>query len=269
MLTELTDLMMLYGLRVLGGIALLIVGWLAAGWLARVSERLLGRVSRIDGTLRPFLASLVRYGVLAVTVVAVLQQVGIQAASLIAVLGAAGLAIGLALQGTLSNVAAGVMLLAFRPFRVGDYVTVAGQTGTVRSLSLFTTELATPDNIQIVVPNGQVWGSAVTNYSFHPTRRIDLAFGIGYGDDIDNALALLLAEVEQEPRCLKAPPPQALVDSLGDSAVKLVLRVWCAAADYGTLRADLTKACKRALETEGITLPYPQRELHLRPVAAE
>lgn len=252
-----------YGFQVVGAIAILIVGWIAAGWARRLVIKLLSRSDRIDDMLRSFLGSLTKYLIIAVTVIAVLNQFGIQTASLIAVLGAAGLAIGLALQGTLSNVAAGVMLLFFRPFKSGDYVEVADLAGTVKSVGIFVTELATPDNVQIIVPNSQIWGAAIRNYSFHETRRVDLLVGIAYEDDADRAMETLMQEAQADERVLEDPEPFIAVAELGDSSVNLTLRVWCAGGDYWPLKFDLTKAVKKRLDAEGISIPYPQRQLHM------
>ena len=252
-----------YGFQVVGAIAILIVGWIAAGWARRLVIKLLSRSDRIDDMLQNFLGSLTKYLVIAITVIAVLNQFGIQTASLIAVLGAAGLAIGLALQGTLSNVAAGVMLLFFRPFKTGDYVEVADLAGTVKAVGIFVTELATPDNVQIIVPNSQIWGAAIRNYSFHETRRVDLLVGIAYEDDAERAMEALMQEAQADERALEDPEPFIAVAELADSSVNLTLRVWCAGGDYWPLKFDLTKAVKKRLDAEGISIPYPQRQLHM------
>jgi small conductance mechanosensitive channel len=199
------DLVVAYTPRVIGGILILIIGWMVAGWLARMTRRALNRVESVDPTLRNFFLSLVRYVVLILTGLAVLSQFGVQTASLIAVFGAAGLPIGLALQGTLSNLAAGVMLLLFRPFKVGDYIEGGGTAGSVRELTLFTTELATPDNVQIIVPNGELWGSIIKNHSFHETRRVDFELGIGYGDDIGTAMAVVREVLVADSRVQRSP----------------------------------------------------------------
>jgi len=268
-LDQVTAFMATYGLNVLGGIVLLIVGWLFAGWAYRTMRRVLARSRRIDATLQGFFASLVRYVILALVIVAVLNQFGVQTASLIAVFGAAGLAIGLALQGTLSNVAAGVMLLIFRPLRVGQYVEVGGRAGTVKALDLFTTELATPDNIQIIMPNASVWGQPVVNYSHHATRRIEWKIGIGYGDSIDAAMTVLREVLAQDGRVLSDPSPTVIVDSLGDSSVNLIVWAWVNAADFGAVKWAQSKAFKEALDANGITIPFPQREIRvIGPVAA-
>ncbi|MCP5365677.1 MAG: mechanosensitive ion channel [Hyphomicrobiales bacterium] len=257
------DVVSAYGLSVIGGIVLLVVGWIVAGAASRTTRRALSRTESVDETLRGFFASLVRYVVLAVVVIGVLNQFGVQTASLIAVLGAAGLAIGLAMQGTLSNVAAGIMLLIFRPFKVGQYVQVAGHGGTVRELSLFTTELATPDNVQIIIPNASVWGASVVNYSHHETRRVDFTLGIAYGDDIEQAMSVVKQQIDADPRPLADPEPQIVVGELADSSVNLIVRIWVNSCDYWPLKFDLTRRFKESFDAAGITIPFPQREVHL------
>jgi small conductance mechanosensitive channel len=253
------ELLTTYGLSVVGGVLLLIFGWIVAGWARRAVERALGKIESIDVTLTKFFASGARYLILILTVLAVLSQFGIQTASLITVFGAASLAIGLALQGTLGNLAAGVMLLFFRPFRVGDYVEAGGQAGTVKSIDLFVTEFATPDNVQILVPNGQIWGGSVVNYSHHDTRRVDLVVGIDYGDDIDKAFATVSDVIAADARISDDPAPMVVVGELADNSVNLTIRVWCAAGDYWPLKFDLMKAIKEALDKAGISIPFPQR----------
>ena len=193
---------------------------------------------------------------------AVLSQFGIETTSLVAVLGAAGLAVGLALQGTLSSVAAGVMLLIFRPFKVGDYVEVAGKAGTVDALTLFVTELNTPDNVHIIIPNAEVWGTAVVNYSYNSTRRVDLIMGIDYGDDIDKAMTAINAEIAKDNRIHQSPEPFVAVTELADSSVNLVIRVWCDAGNYWGVKFDLTKAFKQRFDADGISIPFPQTVIH-------
>lgn len=252
-----------YGLDVVGGIAILVAGFVLAGLGRRLTYRMLGKAKRLDESVRRLIAGLVKYTVLAVTIIAVLSNFGIEVTSLIAVFGAAGLAIGLALQGVLSNVAAGVMILIFRPFKLEDFIETSGQSGTVKSISLTTVELATPDNVQILLPNSAVWGAAIKNYSFHPTRRVDLPIGIGYDDDIDRARSAIQSILDGEARILRDPEPMIVVTTLGDSAVEITTRVWCNAADYWPLRFDLTKSVKERLDAEGITIPYPQRTIHM------
>jgi small conductance mechanosensitive channel len=252
-----------YGLNVVGGIFILIIGWSLSKGAAAMTRRALASVEKIDVTLTGFLSSLVRYLVLIFTVIAVLNQFGVQTASLIALLGAAGLAIGLAMQGTLSNIAAGVMLLVFRPFKVNDYVEVSGQSGTVQGINLFVTELATPDNKQIIVPNSNIWGQAVVNYSYHPQRRLDFQLGIGYEDDIDAAIRTVGELLDSEKRALKVPERLIAVGNLGASSVDLTVRVWVNSADYWSLKFDLTKRFKEAFDAKGISIPYPQTDVHV------
>jgi small conductance mechanosensitive channel len=252
-----------YGLDVLGAIVILVVGLMVAGWAQRAVQKALGRFERFDATLRVFFASMVRYLIIIFTVLAVLNQFGVQTTSLIAVLGAAGLAIGLALQGTLSNLAAGVMLLIFRPFKVGDVIEADGQAGSVQSLTLFVTELNTPDNIRIIVPNGRIWGAPIRNVSFNSTRRVEMAVGIGYGDDIGKAMAAIQAVIGADSRALDEPEPLIAVTELADNSVNLVVRVWCASGDYWPVKFDMTRAIKEKLDAEGISIPYPQRDVHL------
>ena len=256
-----------YGLSVIGAIVILIVGFIIAGWVRASVNKTLSRFQRVDETLRSFFSSLAYYGVVIFTIIAVLSQFGVETTSFIAVLGAAGLAIGLALQGTLSNVAAGVMLLLFWPFKVGDYIEGGGLAGTVKGITLFVTELATPDNVQVIAPNSQLWGSAIKNYSFHPTRRVDIAIGIAYEDQIEKALEAIVDESKKDSRVMADPAPMAAVTDLGDSSVNFTVRVWCNAADYWPLKFDLTKNLKNRMDAEGISIPYPQRTVHT--VAAE
>ena len=262
-LSSLVEMLLSYGFDVLTGFVILIVGWILAGWSSRAVNKGLSRIEKVDATLRGFLASLTRYIVLIFTVVAVLNRFGVQTTSIIAVLGAASLAIGLALQGTLSNVAAGVMLLFFRPFKVGDYVEAGGLAGTVKEINLFVTELSTPDNVQILAPNSQIWGSAVKNYSFHETRRVDLVLGISYEDDVDKAIGVVETMAKADERVLDDPAPMVVVGELADNSVNLVIRLWCNAGDYWPLKFDMTKALKQRMDTEGISIPYPQRTLHV------
>lgn len=256
------DLTISYGWSIVAGVATLVLGWVAAGWVRRGVAHALERFPNIDETLIRFLSSLARYTVLAVTLLAVLAKLGVQTASLIAVFGAAGLAIGLALQGTLSNVAAGVMLLFFRPYRIGDHVIVGGQEGVVKSLDLFMTEIATFDNQRVMVPNGQIWGSAITNFSYYPTRRINLTIGIDYGDDIETAVAVAQRLIAADRRCLTDPTPVVAVDQLGDNAVNLAIRVWVATENWASVRFDLIRAIKEEFDKAGITIPFPQRTFH-------
>lgn len=250
------------GVNLLTAVVILIAGFWFAGRVRVWTMRALGRWPNMDEMLQNFFGTIARYLVLTFTIVAVLAKFGVQTASLIAVLGAAGLAVGLALQGTLSNVAAGVMLLIFRPFRSGHYVEAGGVAGTVKQLSLFTTELATPDNVQIIVPNSDVWGQPITNYSYHPQRRLDMTFGISYGDDIGKAMEVIRHELEADERCLKEPEPFIGVLNLGDSSVDIVVRVWVNNADYWPAKFDLTRRIKERFDENGITIPFPVRTVY-------
>lgn len=252
------------GVSLLSAVLILIAGWIVSSWLSGWMRRVLARSDRFDETLKPITVSLVRYTVLIITLVAVLNRFGVQTTSLIAVIGAAGLAIGLAMQGTLSNVAAGAMLLMLRPFRAGDYVEVGGQGGTVREIGLFTTVLTTPDLIYISVPNSQIFNGTIVNYSREPTRRVNFTVGIDYADDIDKAQAIVLALMEKDGRIHKDPAPMVPVGALGASSVDLIVRCWVANPDYWAVLFDLQKSIKQALDAGGITIPFPQRVVTLK-----
>jgi small conductance mechanosensitive channel len=260
---KIIDIISTWGLSVVGALAILVVGFIAAGWAARLTQSALGKSSKVDDTLRHFLASVVRYAIIIFTVLAVLDRFGVETTSFIAVLGAAGLAIGLAFQGTLSNIAAGVMLLLFRPFKVGQFIETGGVSGTVEILTLFTTELNTPDNVHIIVPNGQLWGAAIRNYSHNATRRVDITVGIDYADDIGKAFEILKGVIGADSRIQAAPAPALMVSNLGESSVDLQARVWCAAGDYWGVKFDLNRQFKEALDSGGITIPFPQRTVHM------
>ena len=255
-----------WGLKVVGAIAVLVIGRMAAG-LIRSAVRKAMVKANVDATLIPFVASLVYYLTMAVVIIAVLSLFGIQTTSLIAVLGAAGLAVGLALQGTLSNFAAGVMLLLFRPFKVGDWVEIGGIAGSVIAVRIFSTILKTGDNIMITVPNSQVWGGTIKNYNGFDTRRIDLVMGIDYGDDIQVAMDTITRIVNADERVLADPAPLIAVANLGDSSVELVVRPWVNGADYWGLRFDLTRQLKEGLEAAGCSFPFPQQDVHMHQIS--
>lgn len=238
-------------------LVVLIIGWTIAGLVARMIRRRVFASETLDDTIGSFAASIARWVILLITGIAIMGLFGIQATSLVAIMGAATLAIGLALQGTLNDLAAGFMLIIFRPYKIGQYVEVGGTAGTVKDINLFVTELATPDNVQIIVPNGQAWGSVITNYSHHTTRRIDLLFGIDYNDDADKAMAIILRVAEEDGRILKSPEPWVKVTDLGASSVDITARLWCSADDYWNAKFELTKAMKEAFDAEGISIPYP------------
>jgi small conductance mechanosensitive channel len=265
-LPELTVLIVNGALNVLLALVILLAGWVLSRWLAERIGRALDHTRHIDDTLKPLLAKSARYSILAITIVAVLQQFGVQTTSVIALLGAAGLAIGLALQGTLSNVASGTMLLILRPFRIGDYVVVGADIGgKVREINMFRTVLITPDMLYISVPNSQVFGSAITNYTREDTRRINIIVGIDYEDDIDKAQAVLLDILKNEPRILENPAPIAPVNELGASSVNLIARGYVANADYWEAYFAIQKAIKLRFDEEGISIPFPQQVQSQRP----
>ncbi len=252
-----------YGIDIVGAIVLLIIGWTLAGWVRRGVRHSLDRVPRMDETLKPFLAKLVWYVIMIFVLVAVLNQFGVQTTSLIAVLGAAGLAIGLALQGTLANVASGVMLLLLRPFNVGDYVDAGGIAGTVIEIGMFNTEIKTRKGLCLIVPNKIVWESPITNFTRNPTRRFDLPVGIGYDDDVDGALTLLMGLMRDNAQVLDDPEPLVMVEELGDNAVIINLRGWSKSDDYWNAVWALNRAMKVELQKAGYTIPFPQRDIHI------
>jgi small conductance mechanosensitive channel len=248
-------------------IVLLLAGLWFSGWADRSIRRVIG--SRVEPMLCGVLASVARYGILIIVLVAVLGQLGIQTTSILAALGAAGLAIGLAMQGTLSNIAAGMMLLWLRPFKVGDYIDTGSAAGTVKELGLFASELHSWDGVYLFVPNAQLWNTRVINYSRLPTRMVELKFGVGYDDDLEKGQQVLSQLVTDDPRVRTDPAPLVFVNALGDSAVELALRFWVANADYWTLRRAMTERGKSTLEGAGLSIPFPQRDVHLYPTAQE
>jgi len=259
------DQLIALGLNVVAAIAILVVGWVVAGWVARLVRSSTQRHERLDATLVSLVARIARWAVLAFTLIAVLDRFGVQTTSLVALLGAAGLAIGLALQGALSNVAAGVMILGLRPFRLGDAVDIGGSMGVVEDIGLFVTKMRSFEGVPIFMPNGRIWGNEIRNFSGAERRRIDLTVGVGYGDDLDQALAVLQAVVAAESRVLADPEPLVKVNGLGDSSVDLLVRVWTLPADFLATQMDLTKAIKQRLDAEGISIPFPQRDVHYVP----
>ncbi len=238
-------------------LVVLVVGWTVAGAVSGFIRRRMLKAKNMDPTLAGFVSSLVKWVILLVVLIAVLELFGVEATSLVAVLGAATLAIGLALQGTLSDLAAGVMLVLFRPYRVNQFVDIGGTAGTVKDLNLFVTELCTPDNVQIIMPNGKAWGAIITNFSAHPTRRVDMTFNIDYGDDADKAMGIVLETVSADERVHKDPAPWVRVVNLGDSSVDLGVRIWCDAGDYWELKFAMTKQVKEAFDKGGVSIPYP------------
>ena len=239
--------------------AILLIGWVFAAWLGRRVQRIGTRYENLDDTLFNFLGSITRYVIIGFTVLMVLNTFGVQTTSIVAAVGAAGLAIGLALQGTLSNVAAGVMLILFRPLKIGDFVSVGGQMGTVKDVTLNFTELASLSNVQIIIPNAQVWGSVIENYSVYKTRRAEWVFGVGYGANLKEAERIIRDVILSDPRAHQTPEPFIQVNNLGDSSVDFLVRVWCDASDLFSFQADMKRAVKEALDAGGIDIPFPTR----------
>lgn len=260
--TQVVELVSTWGIQVVGAVAVLIIGRFVAGRIRAGMRAGLGR-AKVDETLIPFLSSLVYYTVLGFVVIAVLGLFGIPTASFVAVLGAAGLAVGLALQGTLGNFASGVMLLVFRPFKVGDFVDAAGTAGSVESIGVFSTTLNTPDNVKITIPNGSVYGQVIKNFTANDTRRNDMVMGVSYDDDLGTAVDTIKRVVTADARVLKSPEPVIAVAELADSSVNIVVRPWCKKEDYWALRFDLTRKLKEELEKAGCSIPYPQRDVHM------
>lgn len=256
-----------FGLKALGAVTVLFIGIWVARRLRKMLRSYLG-ASKIDPTLVPFISSLIYWAMVAFVMIAVLGVFGVPTAQFVAVLGAAGLAIGLALQGTLSNFAAGVMLLIFRPFSVGHWVEIGGSAGSVQEIGVFSTVIHTGDNIRVVVPNSQVFGQTIRNFSANPTRRIDLVIGVSYSDDLQVAHDTILQVLGTDERILAEPEPRVAVHNLGDSSVDFVVRPWCNAEDYWPLRWDLIRRIKESLEAAGCSIPFPQRDVHLYPTGA-
>jgi small conductance mechanosensitive channel len=217
----------------------------------------------VDKILETFVCNLAYWAIMIFVIIAAINQVGVQTTSLIAVMGAAGLAVGLALQGSLSNFAAGVLIVIFRPYRVGDWVEAAGISGSVEQVQILTTILKTGDNKQIIVPNSQIMNSIITNYSANDTRRIDMIVGVSYSDDLDKVRKTLEELVASDERILKDPACTIAVSELADSSVNFVVRPWASTADYWSVKFDLTEAVKKRFDEEGISIPFPQRDVHL------
>ena len=251
-----------YGLKIIGAIVILIIGRIAAGIGRSVIRRGLER-ARVEATIVSFAVSFTYILILTAAILAALAKFGVQTTSFIAVVGAAGFAVGLALQGSLANFAAGVLILLFRPYKVGDFVEGAGIAGTVKGIYLFTTEIATPDNIKIIVPNAKISGDVIRNFSGYGTRRIDLVIGIGYGSSIPKAIEVMKNIISADNRVLSEPEPQIAVSELADSSVNFVVRPWVKREDYWAVRFDLTRQIKEAFDANGIEIPFPQRTVHI------
>lgn len=252
-----------YGPRILGGLLILVVGWLCSIWIERSLRKLFEKTERLDKTVEQYLTQLSRITILIVAVIVALSTLGVQTASIIAVLGAMGLAVGLALQSTLSNVASGIVLLVLGPFRVDDWVRIGGSSGKVTHVGLFATRLQTGDGLFVMIPNTKIWGDEIVNYTRNDTRRIEMVFGIAYNDDIDSAISSIRGQILADERILADPEPTILVKELGENAVSILAWAWVARDDFFTTRAELTKAIKELFDAEGITIPYPQRDVRV------
>jgi Small-conductance mechanosensitive channel len=246
---------------VLAAILILITGFVIGGWLRGRLMRV-GQMNRhLDATLFSFLGNIVRYVIIGFAFLFVLNTFGVQTTSFVAVIGAAGLAIGLALQGTLSNIAAGVMIVFFRPVKLGDFVEVNGQMGTVKEINLNFIELASVANVQIIIPNSQVWGNTIVNYSAYDSRRAEWVFGVGYGADLKLAEETIRRTILSDPRSRTEPEPFIQVNNLGDFSVDFLVRVWCSSADFFQYQADMKRQVKEALDAAGVEIPFPTRKV--------
>ncbi len=263
---QLTVFLAEYGLRLLGAVAILLAGKIVAGVLRKLVTRLLTRL-KTDPAIVSFTGTLVYVLILIFTVVATLSNLGVEMTSFIALIGAAGLAVGFALQGTLSNFAAGVLILIFRPFRVNDWISAAGVLGRVAEIQIFETVLITADNIRITVPNGKVYGDVIQNITTLGTRRCEVAVGISYSSSIKKAHEILTDLCRKDERVLEDPAPQVVVSGLGDSSVDFLVRPWVKSADFWPVKFDLTRKIKETFDEEGIEIPFPQRVVHMNPSA--
>jgi small conductance mechanosensitive channel len=262
-LTQLYTYLAEYGLKIVGAVIIFLVG----RWIARLLSNLAGKAlirAKMDETLVRFIKDLSYVGMLVFVILAALAKIGIQTASFIAVLGAAGLAIGLALQGSLANFAAGVLMLIFKPMRVGDFVEAGGAKGSVKEVGIFTTILNSPDNVRIIVPNAQVMGGNISNYTVNGTRRVDLVIGVSYEDDLKKAQKAIEKVLAADERILPEPATVVAVSELADSSVNFVVRPWVNGSDYWPTYFDLTAKIKVALEKDGLTIPFPQHDVHVK-----
>ena len=253
-----------YSVRVLGVVVLLLVAWIVAAWVRRLTMRAMER-GKVDQTIARFGANVARYLILVMAVLACLGMFGVETTSFAAVLGAAGLAIGLAFQGSLSNLASGVMLLVFRPFKVGDVVSLGGTTGKIDEIELFTTKMITPDNRLIIFPNRGIFGSTIENVTHFDTRRVDVDVGVDYGADIDRTREILLEAARSVEGGMSDPEPAAVLAGLGASSVDYSVRLWAATTDYWPVKDALTRAVKMHLDKAEIGIPFPQMDVHLDP----
>ena len=250
-----------WGVNIVMALAIFIVGKIVVGILTNITKKLMAK-AKVDVLLVNFIASIVKTVLLLFVVIASLNQLGVDTTSLIALVGAAGLAIGLALQGTLQNLASGVMLIIFRPFKGGDFIEAAGVSGVVEVINIFTTTMRTGDNREIIVPNGEIFSGTITNFSKRETRRVDMVFGIGYNDDIKKAKNIIQSILEADDRVLKDPEALIAVGELADSSVNFNVRPWCKSGDYWGVYYDAHEKIKLAFDEQGVSIPYPQMDIH-------
>ncbi len=261
------DLLLAYTPKLILAVVVLVVGFWLIKRVTGLLETALGKKD-VEVTLRRFLGNLTGVLLKALLLISAASMVGIQTTSFIAIVGAAGLAVGLALQGSLSNFAGGVLLLLFKPYRVGDFIEIQGYSGTVHTIQMFTTVLKTGDNKTVFIPNGPVANGSIVNYSLEATRRVDMVFGIGYDDDIDTARDILQRLIDAESRVLSDPASVILLSELADSSVNFTLRLWVNSADYWGVYFDFQEAVKKAFDQGGISIPYPQRDVYLHQVTS-
>lgn len=261
-LTDNSDLLIQYGVNILTAILILVIGNYITKAIANGVAKLLTK-RKMDKAVVEFVHGLVRYLLFIIVLIAALGRLGVQTASVVAIIGAAGLAIGLALQGSLSNFAAGVLIVSFRPFKSGDFVEIGGVSGSVDAIHIFQTVLTTPDNKMVIVPNGSVISEPITNYSRHYTRRVDLVIGVSYSANLQQAKAVILKTLQADERILKQPQIQIGVKELADSSVNFVVRPWCRTENYWDVYFDSMQAIKEALDEAGIEIPFPQMDVHL------
>jgi small conductance mechanosensitive channel len=261
-IAKVQELISVFGLKILAAIAIFIVGRWIAKLIKNFTIKLMTK-NKVDPTLVSFLGHVIYIALLTFIILAAIGQLGIQTTSFIAVIGAAGLAIGLALQGSLANFAAGVLMIIFRPFKVGDVIEAAGVLGTVEDIQIFTTQLKTPDNRAVIIPNAKITADNIINLTAKPTRRVDLVFGVSYSDNIDKVKDVIANVLSQDNRILKDPPPTIGLIEMSDSSVNFVVRPWVKPQDYWGVYFDTNETIKKRFDSEGITIPFPQRDVHI------
>jgi small conductance mechanosensitive channel len=259
---QVKDIIAMYGLNIVAAAAILVAGRFVALGVRRLVRKVM-RKKQLDATLVGFVSSIIYAGLLAFVIIAAMSKLGIQTASFVAVLGAAGLAIGLALQGSLSNFASGVLMIIFKPFKGGDYVDAGGATGFIDEIGIFTTSIRTLDNKKVIVPNSKIMGDNITNYTARETRRVDLTAGVSYGDDIDRVKEILTRILKEDSRVLDDPPPFVGLSEMADSSINFTVRGWVKTEDYWGVYFDTNESIKKAFDSEGITIPFPQRDVHM------